>query len=45
MGDYNSPTHNELNQDGKHKELHAEKLAVSGNTQRNFTWVTNIFFF
>lgn len=44
MGDYNSPTHNELNQDGKH-ELHAEKLAVSGNTQRNFTWVTNIFFF
>lgn len=35
MGDSNSPTHNELNKDGKHNELHAEKLAVSGNTQRH----------
>lgn len=34
-GDSNSPTHNELNKDGKHNELHAEKLAVSGNTQRH----------
>lgn len=40
MGDYNSPTHNELNKDGKHNELHADKRAVSGNTQRHFTWAT-----
>lgn len=40
MGDCNSSTHNELNKAGKHNELHAEKLAMSGNTQRHFTWAT-----
>lgn len=34
MGDYNSSTKNRL----KTFELHAEKLAASGNINGNFTW-------